>query len=154
VKAGMRANDLRLVLQHDATLDLSLFESIKGSEHPIGDTLSPRAATSARRAAVPVHRVAGRAGGCPVAPRALDCSASPLDREPAARAWKVRRRPPGRRGQARWRRSLPSRSKAGTTRFGRWSAAQNCRHRATGSEACLSRADASHGGPRCAAASV
>jgi len=38
MKEGMRRDDLRLVLQHDTPLNLSLFELIKGSEHPIGDT--------------------------------------------------------------------------------------------------------------------
>ena len=39
MKAGVRTDDLRLVLQHDAALDLSLFELIKGVEYLIGHAL-------------------------------------------------------------------------------------------------------------------
>jgi hypothetical protein len=39
MEAGMRTNDLRLVLQHDAALNLRLFELIKGSEGLISYTL-------------------------------------------------------------------------------------------------------------------
>jgi len=39
MKEGVRADDLRLVLQHDTTLDLSLFQIVKGAEQAIGDTL-------------------------------------------------------------------------------------------------------------------
>ena len=37
MKAGVRTDDLRLVLQHETALDLRLFELIKGSECLIGD---------------------------------------------------------------------------------------------------------------------
>jgi hypothetical protein len=59
MKESVRTNDLWLVLQHDATLDLSLFKIIKGSEHPIGDTLvgeRPQALTRCRAfSRVPHH---------------------------------------------------------------------------------------------------
>ena len=39
MKAGVRADDLRLVLQYDATLDLSRFQFVKSSEQSIGYSL-------------------------------------------------------------------------------------------------------------------
>ena len=39
MKEGVGADDLRLVLQHDATLDLGSFQVVKGAERAIGDAL-------------------------------------------------------------------------------------------------------------------
>ena len=39
MKVGVRADDLRLVLQHDTTLDLCGLQIIERAERLIGDTL-------------------------------------------------------------------------------------------------------------------
>jgi hypothetical protein len=39
MKEVVRTNDLWLILQHHAMLNLSLFQNTKGSEYLIGDTL-------------------------------------------------------------------------------------------------------------------
>jgi hypothetical protein len=154
MKAGVRTDDLQLVLQHDAALDLSLFEIIKGAEDLIGDALigeRPQALTGLQ------FRCIGWQEEQVDTLRHYELFAAVPSRlilAPAARAWKGLHRLPGRRGKAQWRRSLPSRSATSTTQFGRWSAAQNGRRRAIGSAAGRSLADVSLFAPRCAARSV
>jgi hypothetical protein len=109
MKERMRADELRLVLQHDTALDLCGLEIIERAERLIGDPLVgewPQALTGLQ-----FRRIGWQEEQVDALGHHEFFAAMParMTRVPTARAWKVLRRPPGRSVKARWRRSPPSR---------------------------------------------